>query len=187
MIYQVMFYGGFALALVLLVVSIILFSKLHIGAVIGDVSGFTKRKQIERIRKEGIQREEDNFYSQAVGLKRSGNGALKPHSGKLEKKSKSGRLWTTGKIGKTTQQGELPKDGQEDTPTTPLEQAATQSQAPMEMETGVLASEEAATEVLDAPATSKSKTLPRPAVQQGMPENFEIVMKVISVHSDETI
>lgn len=185
MIYQVMFYGGFALALVLLVVSIILFSKLHIGAVIGDVSGFTKKKQIERIRKEGIQREEDNFYSQAVGLKRS--GALKPHSGKLEKKSRSGKLWTTGKTGKTTQQRELPKDVQEDTPTTPLEQAATQNQAPVEMETGVLASEEAATEVLDASATSESKTLPRPSAQQGMPENFEIVMKVISVHSDETI
>ena len=47
---NVMLFGGIALAVVFAVIAVILFVKLDIPKVIGDLSGSTARKQIKEIR-----------------------------------------------------------------------------------------------------------------------------------------
>ena len=180
--YQLMLYGGFSLAGLLLIAAVVLFLKLHIAAVIGDVTGVTRKKQIKQIQQEGAQGEQDNYYSQAVGLKRS--GTLRPHSGKLEKKSRSSQLFGRGRTGKTgtvtaetayTPERELTSNPGDPVPEETTEQLASQTE--------VLVEEDNATELL----TEKEKT-PAEAITFGEPaEGFEILTQVISIHSDERI
>lgn len=52
---NVMLFGGIALAVVFAVIAVILFVKLDIPKVIGDLSGSTARKQIKEIREKGYE------------------------------------------------------------------------------------------------------------------------------------
>ena len=197
--YQAMIYGGFSLAAILLIVAVVLFFKFHIAAVIGDVTGVTRKKQIRRIQQEGTAQEKDNFYSQAVGLRKS--GTLRPHSGKVEKKSKSGQLRTRGKTGQTGATEPRPmKNRRQETPVSPLEQEYNttdlESTEQLAANTAVLAEEEGATEVLaeQADATEllsqAEAALPEEKEKRnGKPadETFEILTKVISIHSAENM
>ena len=185
MIYEIMFYGGFALAGLLLAVSVFLFFKLHIAAVIGDVTGLTRKKQIKRIQQTGAAKENDNFYSQAVGLRRG--ETLRPHSGKLEKRSKSGRLFGSGKTEKTF----APVRGEEVEKARPAPAAREESEdtevtEPLTQETAVLSEEEEETQVLSA-AREPAGEGGRSDVIRKKPQDFEIITEIVSIHSEETI
>ncbi len=54
-IFTIMGYGGMALAVVCLVLAVILFIKWDMPKVLGDITGHTERKTIERIRNEGYE------------------------------------------------------------------------------------------------------------------------------------
>ena len=62
---NVMLFGGIALAVVFAVIAVILFVKLDIPKVIGDLSGSTARKQIKEIR-ENEETEKYCLHFQAV-------------------------------------------------------------------------------------------------------------------------
>ena len=186
MIYEIMFYGGFALAGLLLAVSVFLFFKLHIAAVIGDVTGLTRKKQIKRIQQTGAAKENDNFYSQAVGLRRG--ETLRPHSGRLEKRSKSGRLFGSGKTEKTfaSVSGENVEKARPAPPAAQEEPEDTEVTEPLAQETAVLSEEEEETQVLSAvrePAGEGGRS----DVMRKKPQNFEVITEIVSIHSEETI
>ena len=54
-VYNIMLYGGLALAVIFAVTAIILFFALKIPKAIGDVTGSTARKKIEEIREKGYE------------------------------------------------------------------------------------------------------------------------------------
>ena len=54
-IYNIMLYGGLALAVIFAVTAIVLFFTLKIPKAIGDVTGSTARKKIEEIREKGYE------------------------------------------------------------------------------------------------------------------------------------
>ncbi|MGN0394289.1 MAG: hypothetical protein ACI4EF_02905 [Coprococcus sp.] len=53
--YNIMLYGGLALAVIFAIVAIVLFFKLNIPKVIGDLTGSTAKKQIQEIREKGYE------------------------------------------------------------------------------------------------------------------------------------
>lgn len=53
--YNVMLYGGLALAVIFAIIAVILFIKLKIPKVIGDLTGSTAKKQIQEIREKGYE------------------------------------------------------------------------------------------------------------------------------------
>ena len=53
--YNVMLYGGLALAIVFAIIAVILFIKLNIPKVMGDLTGSTAKKQIQEIREKGYE------------------------------------------------------------------------------------------------------------------------------------
>lgn len=77
-VYMYVFYGGAALALLFLLLSVILFVALRIPSVIGELSGSTARKAIENIRK---QNELGSSYS---------SEAVTSHGKHAGKKDKNG-------------------------------------------------------------------------------------------------
>ena len=50
-VYKICFYGGLALAIIFLIVSVVLFFVLKIPKVINDLTGRTAKKQIDEIKK----------------------------------------------------------------------------------------------------------------------------------------
>lgn len=68
--FMFIFYGGAVLAVIMLVVSVILFFALGIPAVIGDLSGATARKAIENIRSQNENTGEKAYKSSAVNMER---------------------------------------------------------------------------------------------------------------------
>lgn len=54
-VFTIMGYGGMALAVICLVLAVVLFIRWDIPKVIGDITGHTERKTIERIRNEGYE------------------------------------------------------------------------------------------------------------------------------------
>ena len=54
-LYRVLFYGGLALAIMFLIVTVVLFFVLKIPKVFGDLTGHTQRKSIEAIQKTGYE------------------------------------------------------------------------------------------------------------------------------------
>ena len=158
MVYEVMFYGGFGLSAVLLLVSGILFWKLRIPSVVGDLTGTARKKQIRKIKQESAGGGQDNFYSQAVGLRRS--GTLDPHSGKVEKRS-------SGSTAKDRRQ----EAAAEAAATEVLEESA--ATEVLEEETGAVTQE-----------LSEEDGGGRTACPAG---KFEIIEEIICVHSEERI
>ena len=74
-IYNIMLYGGLALAVIFAVTAIVLFFTLKIPKAIGDVTGSTARKKIEEIREKGYE------SLQGVGI--SKKEAIKNHTTKI--------------------------------------------------------------------------------------------------------
>lgn len=54
-VYTIMGYGGLVLALLSVVMAAVLFVKWNIPKIIGDITGHSQKKAIERIRKEGYE------------------------------------------------------------------------------------------------------------------------------------
>ena len=74
-IYNIMLYGGLALAVIFAVTAIVLFFTLKIPKAIGDVTGSTARKKIEEIREQG--------YESVQGVGISKKEAIKNHTTKI--------------------------------------------------------------------------------------------------------
>ena len=74
-IYNIMLYGGLALAVIFAITAIILFFTLKIPKAIGDVTGSTARKKIEEIREKG--------YESVQGVGISKKEAIKNHTTKI--------------------------------------------------------------------------------------------------------
>ena len=74
-IYQICFYGGLILAIILLIVSIVLFVVFRIPKVIGDLTGRSAKKEIEQKKKKGqtdtssesSKAEQKKYYNQNTG------------------------------------------------------------------------------------------------------------------------
>ena len=204
MLYQIMVYGGFLLAGVLLILSVVLFFRLHIASVLGDLTGFTKRRQIEQLRRAGAK-QEDNFYARAVGLP-GDSGTIRPHSAKLERKSRSSRLGRKGQTqtaGLTPLPTAAPEQIREPAPdqnqtaalsereeeTAVLAERAEEETAvlmPEMEETSILTPEEGATTPLSQEAETGRLDGSTPALEE-TPEDFVILTQIVSVHSEETI
>ena len=75
---NIMLFGGIALAVVFAVVAVILFVKLDIPKVIGDLSGSTARKQIREIREKGYESVQGSGASKKDAIK------SKDSTGKIE-------------------------------------------------------------------------------------------------------
>ena len=73
--YNIMLYGGLALAVIFAVTAIVLFFTLKIPKAIGDVTGSTARKKIEEIREKG--------YESVQGVGISKKEAIKNHTTKI--------------------------------------------------------------------------------------------------------
>ena len=74
-IYNIMLYGGLALAVIFAITAIVLFFTLKIPKAIGDVTGSTARKKIEEIREKG--------YESVQGVGISKKEAIKNHTTKI--------------------------------------------------------------------------------------------------------
>ena len=74
-IYNIMLYGGLALAVIFAVTAIVLFFTLKIPKAIGDVTGSTARKKIKEIREKG--------YESVQGVGISKKEAIKNHTTKI--------------------------------------------------------------------------------------------------------
>ena len=74
-IYKICFYGGLTLAIILLIVSIVLFAVFKIPKVIGDLTGRSAKKEIEQKKKKGrtdnsseaSKAEQKKYYNQNTG------------------------------------------------------------------------------------------------------------------------
>lgn len=53
--YKIMYYGGMGLAIVMFIASILLFIKLRIYKVVGDITGITAKKAIKEIRENNLK------------------------------------------------------------------------------------------------------------------------------------
>lgn len=73
--YNIMLYGGLALAVIFAVIAIILFFALKIPKAVGDVTGRTARKKIEEIREKG--------YESVQGVGASKREAIKDHTSRI--------------------------------------------------------------------------------------------------------
>ena len=95
---NIMLFGGIALAVVFAVVAVILFIKLDIPKVIGDLSGSTARKQIREIREKGYESVQ-------------GSGASKKDA--IKSKDSTGKIEVRDIKRKTSRSEELEKKGNE--------------------------------------------------------------------------
>ncbi len=72
-VYKICFYGGLALAIIFLIVSVVLFFVLKIPKVINDLTGRTAKKQIDEIKKKNTEssevskKEQAKYYNQGSG------------------------------------------------------------------------------------------------------------------------
>lgn len=69
-VYQYIFYGGAILAVVMLIVSVLLFFGYNIPSVIGDLTGATARKAIENIRNQNESTGDKLYKSSPVNRER---------------------------------------------------------------------------------------------------------------------
>lgn len=71
--YDVMLYGGLALAIIFAITAVILFIKLKIPKVIGELTGSTARKQIQAIRERGYESVQGVGVSKKEAIKANKN------------------------------------------------------------------------------------------------------------------
>ena len=70
-IYRYIFFGGAALAGIMLIIAVLLFIFLHIPTVIGDLTGSNARKAIEEIRKQNASSGDKMYKSSTVNRGRA--------------------------------------------------------------------------------------------------------------------
>ena len=68
--YRLIFQGGAILAAVMLIISVILFFSFDVIRIIGDVSGYNARKEVERIRDQNKNSGVKTYKSSAVNKER---------------------------------------------------------------------------------------------------------------------
>lgn len=187
-VYMMIFEVGRILAVLMFVVSLILFFVLKIPAVIGDLSGATARKAIENIRNQNEESGDKVYKSSTVNKER----------GKLtDKISQSGNLHTTpsDKLGfgmRTEKISTQRLDVEDVGETTVLETSN---------ETTVLSSNVGETEVLNEVPTYNETTLLTPDMMNvsgkvdfgnttelpPLPRFFEIEQDITFIHTQEII
>ncbi len=72
-IYNIMIYGGIALAVIFAVVAVILFIRLDIPKVIGDLTGHTAKKRIKEIQEKGYESVQGSGASKKEAIKEKTN------------------------------------------------------------------------------------------------------------------
>lgn len=82
---NIMLFGGIALAIIFAIIAVILFVKLDIPKVIGDLSGSTARKQIKEIREKGYESVQGSGASKKDAIKSKGS------TGKIEVRDIKGK------------------------------------------------------------------------------------------------
>jgi hypothetical protein len=70
---NIMLFGGIALAVIFAVIAVILFIKLDIPKVIGDITGMTAKKQIQEIREKGYESVQGAGASKKEAIKAKGS------------------------------------------------------------------------------------------------------------------
>lgn len=110
-IYRYIFYGGAALAVIMLVVSIVLFFMYKIPSVIGDLTGSTARKAIEDIRNQNESSGNKVYKTSHVNRERGKlTDKISPSGGLIRNPSEAiGGAMATEKI--STQELPLESDG----------------------------------------------------------------------------
>ncbi len=158
--YRYVFYGGVGLSLVCLVIAICLFFALRIPGVIGDLSGVTARKAIEKIRNQNTATGEKTYKSSPVNRER---GMI------------TDRITPTGTL--VHQADELMNGAMA---TSKLETQELSEQAQKSYETSLL-SEEGSNEttILDQVQTD--------TVQEETFDSFVVEYEIRLLHSDEVI
>lgn len=91
---NVMLFGGIALAIIFAIVAVVLFVKLDIPKVIGDLSGSTARKQIKEIREKGYESVQGSGASKQDAIK------AKDSSGKIEVRDIKRKMSESGELSK---------------------------------------------------------------------------------------
>lgn len=110
---NVMLFGGIALAIIFAIVAVVLFVKLDIPKVIGDLSGSTARKQIKEIREKGYESVQGSGASKQDAIK------AKDSSGKIEVRDIKRKMSESGELSKRSNErykkavSELNKEGSE--------------------------------------------------------------------------
>jgi hypothetical protein len=102
-VWQIISIVGYSLAGLLFLVSIILFIKLNILAIIGDLTGRTATKQIQAIREENSRTGNKRFGPSAFNAER---GELTEPITKSKKLRKSGNTWGIGRRANTEDETE---------------------------------------------------------------------------------
>lgn len=178
-VYRYIFYGGAILAIIMLIISLILFFVLNIPAVIGDLSGATARKAIENIRNQNENTGEKAYKSSAVNKER----------GKLtDKISQSGSLLHK----ETDELGMGMKTEKISTQKLAIEEPAGETTVlDSGNETTVLHNDSGETTVLDAGMSiGNETTLLTPDMQMQaaqIPSIFEIEYEITFIHTQEVI
>lgn len=152
----------YGLAVVFLIMAVIFFIKFHIPAIIGDLSGRTAKKSIERIRSENEKTGKKTYMPSPVNLKR----------GKI-----------TEGIESVGSSGTLKLKTNSDSPeTVVLAENKADAYSRMSAETSVL--EDEGTTILGQPERSE-ETVPlgaeTPAVQ------LQMIEEIVMIHTDEKI
>lgn len=196
-VYMTIFEVGRILAIIMFVVSLVLFFVLKIPAVIGDLSGATAKKAIENIRNQNEESGDKAYKSSAVNKER----------GKLtDKISPSGSLHSkpSDKLGfgmKTEKISTQRLDNEEAGETTVLDAANETTVLSSGNETTVLSSDMGETSVLNEAPAYNETTLLTPNMMNTpgtmnfgdtgelppLPGFFEIEQDITFIHSQEII
>lgn len=158
--YRFIFVIALILSIVFLVTAVILFFRLHIPRVIGDLSGATARKAIRSIREQNRKTGDKAYRSSMVNLQR----------GKLTNKiTASGRL----------EEAPLSENGMG----MPTEKIRTEKTA-VGNETTVLQNPQNETTVLNMPQAQETTVLSQEQAKLGQ---FAIIYEITFIHTNEII
>ena len=202
---NVMLFGGIALAVVFAVIAVILFVKLDIPKVIGDLSGSTARKQIKEIREKGYESLQGSGASKKDAIKSKGSTSKievrdikgKSASEEVSRKGNERYKKAVDELSKSrSHHYTRPEEADSEKETDILrpeedyekETDILRADDEYERETDILTSEDeadAATDVLtmDTEASDSSET----DIQGEEAEGFPMLVDVVVVHTDESI
>lgn len=95
MLYEIMYYGGMIIAIIMLIVSVLLFVKLNIIKIIGDITGITAKKTIKSMRENNEKTGTKSYMTSKINIERGtitkkifSSDKLFKHTGKLEESNK---------------------------------------------------------------------------------------------------
>lgn len=95
MLYEIMYYGGMIMALIMLIVSVLLFVKLNIIKIIGDITGITAKKTIKNMRENNEKTGNKSYMTSKINIERGtitekifSSDKFFKHTGKLEESNR---------------------------------------------------------------------------------------------------